>query len=162
MRLYTANIRSFLDEIETFSEEKLKNYIIKVHSIKGTSYDIFAEQIGIEAEHLEQAAKAGDLNYVNEHNLTFINTARELVEDLDRMISGLDAENPRPIKDKPDEEALLKLISACKTYDMDGADHIMAEIEKYQYESDDGLAVWLRENIDRANFKQIAERLEGR
>ena len=42
---------------------------------------------------------------------------------------------------------------------MDGADAAMAEIEAYEYDSDDGLAVWLRQNIDQMNFSQIKERL---
>jgi len=37
----------------------------------------------------------------------------------------------------------------------------MNEIEKYKYEADNGLAVWLRENMDKMNFKQIAEKLEN-
>jgi hypothetical protein len=41
------------------------------------------------------------------------------------------------------------------------ADAAMAEIEQYQYLSDDGLAVWLRENVDVINFQQIAERLSA-
>jgi hypothetical protein len=29
----------------------------------------------------------------------------------------------------------------------------------YQYESDDDLVKWLRENLDRMNYKQIVEKL---
>jgi hypothetical protein len=38
---------------------------------------------------------------------------------------------------------------------------IMAEIEKYQYESDGGLADWLRENVNLTNFKKIIDRLSN-
>jgi len=37
----------------------------------------------------------------------------------------------------------------------------MTEIEKFQYESDDGLVEWLRENIDIVNFEEAAEKITG-
>ena len=44
---------------------------------------------------------------------------------------------------------------------MDGADAAMAQIEKYRYTSDNGLANWLREKIDVMDFAQIIERLSN-
>jgi hypothetical protein len=38
----------------------------------------------------------------------------------------------------------------------------MAEIESYEYTSDDGLAVWLRQNIDQMNFAQIINKIGGK
>jgi hypothetical protein len=37
----------------------------------------------------------------------------------------------------------------------------MAQIENYQYRSDNGLADWLKENITEMNFTQITERLSS-
>jgi hypothetical protein len=42
---------------------------------------------------------------------------------------------------------------------MDGVDDVMEEIEGYEYTSDDGLAVWLRESVEEMNFVQIEEKL---
>jgi hypothetical protein len=42
---------------------------------------------------------------------------------------------------------------------MDGVDECMTEIERYQYDSDDGLADWLREKVNAMAFGQIVERL---
>jgi hypothetical protein len=44
---------------------------------------------------------------------------------------------------------------------MDGADGAMAEIESFEYTSDDGLAVWLRQNIDQMNFAQIINKISS-
>ena len=164
LRSYADNVRSMLDVIENFSgddlpENGLNNYRIKVHGIKGISLDIYAEQIGKEAAGLEEAAKAADLIYIENNNGAFTEKARKIAADIDAMLSSMDAENPKPKKDKPDNETLLKLYTACKGYDMDGADAAMAEMEKYQYDSDDGLAEWLRDNIDRMNFTQIVKKL---
>jgi hypothetical protein len=50
-------------------------------------------------------------------------------------------------------------MAACKAYDMDGVDAAMAELESYEYESDDGLAAWLKDNVTRMNFEQVTTRL---
>ncbi|MCL2443433.1 MAG: ATP-binding protein [Treponema sp.] len=161
LRSYAASVRSMLGVIENVNEDTLNDYKIKVHGIKGTSLDIFASQVGKSAKELEDAAKAGDFNFIEKHNTAFLEITRKLVYDIEELLSSLDAENPRPKKERPDSNLLSDLHDACKDYDMDGADKAMAEIEKYQYESDDGLADWLRDSIDRMDFKQIVEKLGG-
>ncbi len=156
---YTTNVSSILDTIETINEAKLTDYERAVHSIKGTSFDIFAEQIGKRAMDLENGARAGDLDYIHRNNPAFLEAARKLVSGIEVLLSVIEAENPMPRKDKPDSEVLSKLLVACKAYDMDGADEAMAEIEKYKYEADDGLADWLRESVDMMNFAQIIQKL---
>jgi signal transduction histidine kinase/HPt (histidine-containing phosphotransfer) domain-containing protein len=160
LRSYKNSLSNMLGEIENVSEETLKNYKIKVHGIKGTSLDIFAEELGISASALEKAAGSGDLDYILNHNPAFLENGWKIAGDIDELLSALDAENPKPVKDKPDNEVLVQLLSACRNYDMDGADAAIFEIEKYQYESDEGLALWLRDNIDMMNFKRIVEKLE--
>ena len=150
-----------LNILEKPDINSIESYKINVHGIKGTSLDIYAEPVGHSAKSLENAAKASDINFINENNPGFFTAIVKLISDIENWIAKIDAENPRPKKDKPDSEVLVKLLNACKDYDMDGADTAMAEIEKYQYDSDDGLADWLRENIDRMNLKQIAEKLGG-
>ena len=159
LRSYTADMGSMLNSIEVISKDKLADYEIIVHSIKGASLDIFAEQTGKTAKELEMAAKSGDFNYIEAHNAQFVEIAKKLISELENVISAIDAENPKPKKDKPDIKVLFELLKACKAYDMDGADEAMDEIEKYQYTADDGLAVWLRENIYMMNFAQIIQKL---
>ena len=130
-----------------------------MHGIKGSSRGIFADMLGDVAEGLEHAAKAGDFNYVNKHNPTFLDAAWKFIYDLEETLSAINTENTKPRKDKPDVETLSKLLTACEGYDMDGVDAAMAEIDGYQYESDGGLADWLRENVKLTNFKQITEKL---
>ncbi|MCL2231484.1 MAG: response regulator [Treponema sp.] len=161
LRSYVTSVRSMLDEIETVSEDTLAGYKIRVHGIKGTSLDFFAGETGKTALALEKAALSGDYDYVKEHNPAFLENTWKLIYDLEEMLAGLDMENPKPRKDKPDSEVLAKLLDACMAYDIDEADTAMAEIGRYQYESDDGLADWLKANLDRMDFKQIVERLGG-
>jgi len=162
LRSYKSSVSSLLEEIEKEpDEEKIKNYEIKVHGIKGTSIDVGAGLIGAKAKELEAAAKAGDFDYIHERHKPFLADARKLIGDLEKMLGDIDAENPRPLKDFPDTQTLKDFIEACKDYDIEKADMAMAEIEKYKYTADDGLADWLRENIDRTNFKEIIGKLES-
>jgi len=161
LRAYINSIHSVFDILKNVNEETIGSYKINVHGIKGTSLDICATKIGERAALLEKAATAGDIAYIKEHNPNFIETVWKLVTDLEEMLARVIDENAKPKKDKPDVELLSKLLTACINYDMDGADGVMTEIEKYQYEADDGLAFWLRENIDVVNFEETAEKLKA-
>ena len=159
LRSYTASVRAMLDNIEIFNEENLSDYIIKVHGIKGTSFDIFAEQISKEAKDLEEAGKAGDLEYIKKNHSSFMENARNLVSNINEMISNIDSDSDKPLKDKPDTKILQKLIKACDDFDMDEADNAMAELEKFKYESDNDLILWLRDAVDMMQFKEIVQKL---
>ena len=159
LRSYSASIRSMLESMGNVNEDNLYDYRIRVHGIKGTSLDICAIPISRDALELEKASSARDFNYINDNNSEFIRKANKLIDDIDQFTARLEAENPRPKKDKPDTRVLAKLLIACKDSDMDGTDEAMEELEKYQYEADDGLAEWLRENVDRMDLKQIARKL---
>ena len=161
LRSYAASVRSMLTEIETVNKEKLNFYKIKVHGIKGTSLDIFAEQIGYDAKKLEEAAIEGNYDYIAEHNPPFLEEAWKMITAVENLLSEIMAEDTKPKMDQPSPETLDKLFAACKDYDIDAADAAMEEIEKYHYENDGGLAEWLRDNIDRMNFKEIADRLKS-
>jgi PAS domain S-box-containing protein len=164
LRSYVASTRSMLDIIEHVSEENLRDYEIKVHGIKGTSRDMFAEEIGAVAAELEKAAKNGDLDYIRENNPAFIESLKEFISRLDTLISGIDAENPRDKKAKPDEDILSNLFEACKMYDMSGADEAMEKLRKYEYEAqeDNELIKWLGDKYDMTKFDDIAEKLSSK
>jgi CheY-like chemotaxis protein len=159
LRSYSATVRSMFDVIENVAEESLDDYRIKVHGIKGSSRDIFADEIGEIAAGLEEAAKSGDLDYIKENNPVLLKSIWKIVSDLDDMIVALDSGNPKNRKAKPDKEVLSKLLAACKIYDIDSADEAMEELEEFRYDEDDGLAEWLREKYDTTRFDEMAERL---
>jgi len=163
LRSYAAGVNSMLDKIESFSadfnEENLVNFTVIVHGIKGTSLDIFAEQIAEEAKDLEAAGKAKDIEFIKANHLSFTENARKLARCIEEMCAKIDSETEKPLKDKPDLKLLFKLIDACGDFDMDGADTIMEDLEKHKYGTDNDLIDWLRKAIDRMQFEEIAEKL---
>jgi HPt (histidine-containing phosphotransfer) domain-containing protein len=159
LRSFTDSVQSLLDLMQVVKEEELHSYRIRVHGIKGSSYDIFADSVGKIAEKLEDAATAGDIDYIREHNPPFLEAAGGLIRDIRHMLSAINAENVRQKKEKPDTELLQKILSACEDFNLKRSEEALTEIEKYQYTADDGLAEWLRKNLDMMNFQQIANKL---
>jgi CheY-like chemotaxis protein/anti-sigma regulatory factor (Ser/Thr protein kinase) len=158
---YVANTRIILDSMKDVSKDKLDDYAIAIHGVKGSSRGICANMVGNSAEILEKAAKSGDFNFVSAHHPVFLEAAWKLLADIENMLDKLGADKPKPKKNNIDREVLSKLISGCKNYDVDEIDSAMEEIESYEYESENPLAIWLRENVDRVNYEQIEKKLEA-
>jgi len=160
LRSYSANTPQLIESVKDVSRDNLASYVITVHGIKGSSRGICANALADAAEALEKAAQAGDYDFVVANNAAFLEIAGKLLSEINEVLLLAHKNSPKkPKMYRPDEKALLKLLKACMSYDMDGADRAMAEIESYEYEQDDGLAVWLREKVEQMNFPQIVEKL---
>jgi HPt (histidine-containing phosphotransfer) domain-containing protein len=161
LRSYSINTPTILDSIKDVNKDNLADYAIEVHGVKGSSRGICAEAVGAKAEALEKAAKQGDIDFVTANNADLIEAAVKLINRIKDLLNKITAETPKPKKDKPDRLVLSKLLAACEQYNMDEADSAMKEIDSYEYESDEGLALWLRENVEMMNFSEIKEKLTG-
>jgi HPt (histidine-containing phosphotransfer) domain-containing protein len=161
VKSFARNTPPLLDEIRgiDFSEENMKSYAIVVHGLKSSSRSIGAEILGSKAEALEYAAKAGDLDFVRENHRLFILEADQLLAGINAEINQMAAGNPKPRKKEPAEEVLEDLAQACRTFDIDGVDKAMEELESCEYETGSDLIAWLREKADGMSFKEIAGRL---
>jgi len=160
LRSYAANVHEMLSDMKEVNEDTLSDYTIKVHSVKGASYDLFAESIAEKAKLLEEAAREKDFAFIKENNDGFKAQAFELVEKIEAAIVSIDDEMPRNLKEKPDAASLAKLCSACEIYDMDGVDAAMEEIDAHTYSADDGLAEWLKAKVDLMSFSEIVSKLK--
>jgi len=161
LRSYAINTPVSLDTIKDVNKDNLASYAIEVHGIKGSSRGICAEAIGAKAEALEKAAKQGDLDFVIANNADLIEAAGKLINNIKELLNKITAESPKPKKDKPDKELLSKLLAACDQFNMDEADTVMKEIDCYEYDSDEGLAIWLRDNVEMMNYAEVKEKLSG-
>ncbi|MDR1428725.1 MAG: response regulator, partial [Spirochaetaceae bacterium] len=127
--------------------ERLTDYAITVHGIKGSSRGISADIIGQKAEELEHAAKAGNLDLVTEKNDAFILAAEEFIAGLSGLLDILEENLDKPHRDAPDPALLVRLMNAAEHYDMGELDSAMEELEQCVYESNTDLVPWLREQI---------------
>jgi HPt (histidine-containing phosphotransfer) domain-containing protein len=163
VKSYAQNTPPLLDKIRTLaaepSAEDINDYAIIVHGIKSSSRSIGAEVLGDQAEELEYAAKAGNAAFIREHHGVFIQAADQLLAGITGEISRTAMGNPKPRKTEPAGETLEDLKEACRTFDIDGVDKAMAELESCEYETGAELIAWLREKADGMGFKEIAGRL---
>jgi len=156
---YLITTAPLLNVIDMVTEENLGEYAMIVHGIKGSSRGISAEELGAAAETLEKAAKAGDYEYVLEENPAFIKSARALLKGIEETLAQLSPSEPKPKKDRPDEETLKKLLNACKTYDMDEIDALIAELDAYEYEKDEDLVAMLVDSANKYDYSEMKEKL---
>jgi HPt (histidine-containing phosphotransfer) domain-containing protein len=159
IRSYAGNTGFSLEKMKTVSRDKLSEYTVYVHGIKGSSQNICAEPVGELAEKLEKAAKAGDYDFVIANNERLIKSTEALITAINHLIGKIDAANQKPQKDKPDKEVLQKLLSACGTYEMNVVYDAIKELESYTYESGGDLVPWLNENVEQFNIEQVIEKV---
>jgi CheY-like chemotaxis protein/anti-sigma regulatory factor (Ser/Thr protein kinase) len=163
LRSFATNTETLLKDIQEPKPEDLKSYMITVHGIKSSSYGVCANKCGKLAEELENAATEGNFSFIESHNQSFIQEARTLIEDIrSRLTVKDDSQNDKKnVVDKPDEKLISSLIQACESYDMDGIDLIIAELDKFSYESDPNLVEWLKEKAETMEFDRISEKFQS-
>ena len=158
LRAYLADTRSHLGILKGQLEgEDLKGYAIVVHGIKGASYGVCAEEVGDAAKSLEAAAKAGDLETLENGHGPFAETTNTLLDNIGAALRVIDAAVVKPCAVSPDAALLLELRDACRNYEMDKADETMAQLEAFEYESNTELVAWLREQINNMAFEKISD-----
>ena len=156
---YVTNTKKLLDKTQLAANENLTDFAIHIHGIKSSNRAIGASLLGDKAEALENAAKESNIDFVMKNYASFHEDMVKLIGGLEEYLLEIAPENIKQKKDSPDPEMLKKILAACEAYDMDGVDEAMGVIEAYEYSSDNGLVVWLRENIKQMNFRQIKDRL---
>ena len=161
LRSFATNTPPLLDKMAKVSQDTLADYAIAAHGIKGSSRGICADMVGDQAEALEKAAKSGNFNFVYAKNPAFLQATRRLVADIKKMLGKMAERDAKPKKDTPEQETLKKLSIACKNNDMDEVDAAMAELEGYEYELDNGLMAWLRENVEQINLAEIQGKISA-
>ena len=162
LRSYAVNTKPLLNSVKSVNRDNLTDYAITVHGIKGSSRGIFAEAVGDKAATLEKAAKSGDFDLVSEKNLDFIEDVEKLIAGLECVLGKIDRDPQKPLKGEPERGLLEKLSAACQKYNMDEADAVITELERFEYESGGELIAQLRENADEADFKGILDLLSAR
>jgi signal transduction histidine kinase/DNA-binding NarL/FixJ family response regulator/HPt (histidine-containing phosphotransfer) domain-containing protein len=159
LQSYAKNTPPLLDRLESFPEDALSDYSIVVHGLKSSSRSIGADGLGDLAESLEHAAKEGDGAFVKANSSDFIHLNRELLASLSQMLQENEETNRKPQRPEPDPTILANLLEAAKSFDIDGVDEAMEELNRYSYEFNGELVEWLKSQVEIGGFKKIQERL---
>ncbi|MDR1349531.1 MAG: transporter substrate-binding domain-containing protein [Zoogloeaceae bacterium] len=158
LEAYARQMPALLEKAREVSGEKLADYIVVMHGIRGGSLGVGAALVGEKAAELEEAARKGNIAFVLTRNAECRETAERLLMDLSALLAkGGRAE--KPLREAPDAETLARLKAACVAYDMDGVDAAMAELEACRYRIRQDLVVWLREQARAMEFARMVEAL---
>jgi CheY-like chemotaxis protein len=162
IRSYCVHTPALLKIIRGFSEEKLDQYTIAVHGLKGSSYGICAGEAGNYAATLEAAARAGDVETIKAENSGLVKTAETLISGLNELLAKIEEKKGKKRRAAvPDPDLLDKLFEACKQYRPALMEEAVAELEKYEYDSGGDMVLWLREQLDNLEYDAIQCRLEN-
>jgi len=156
---YAHNTPKVLDKLRSVSAENLRDYVITVHGLKGTSAALGAEHIRALALELENLSRAGNLQAVLEKNDKLIADTEAVVANVKEWLDKNDTHETKPRKKSPDRELLAQLRESCENYDIDDIEEIMTQLESADYDEDAGLVSWIREKIDISKMGEVAKRL---
>jgi CheY-like chemotaxis protein len=168
LRSYYVHTPMLLEKLRNFTAPagggtgiELSEYTVLVHGLKGSSYGVCADPVGKDAEELEKAARAGDLERVRTDNIPFVEKVELLLLDLGELLHKAAAGKGRKQKAAaPDRGLLEKLLDAVKRYKSSVMEEILAGLESCEYESGGELVTWLREQMDNLEYDAIKKRLE--
>jgi CheY-like chemotaxis protein len=155
---FRANTPLLLDELKAVNQNALQKYAITIHGIKGSSRSIGAEDVGRDAEALEDAAKKGDAAFVSENNAAFIDKTIRLIDALGGALEEI-VSTDRGRRPVPDKKLLGTIGAAAAVFDIDKAEEALSQLETYDYEEGGELVFWLRGELDKGGFCNISERL---
>jgi HPt (histidine-containing phosphotransfer) domain-containing protein len=141
IRLFVKNIPALLSKTsQDLASKNIFGYMTTVHGIKGSCYGVAVNNLGDEAQELEQAAKTGDLAFIEKHHKNFEAQISCLVEKLEKLFKEIDialSENDkRELKKNPDKNLLEKLLIASENFDYNEIQILLDELTKFRYEND--------------------------
>jgi CheY-like chemotaxis protein/HPt (histidine-containing phosphotransfer) domain-containing protein len=150
-----------LETLKTAGEDH-EAYRLAAHSMKGSSRNIGAEDLGNQADRLEKAAINDDWDYINAVNGDFIKAAEKLIADIAaflKIVMPNDPESNKPEKKNPAPETLEKILEACENYDIVALRQGIDALAEFRYPTFPDLAQWTKEQANKSNFAVIQKRM---
>ncbi len=109
----------------------IRDYTIEVHALKNTARMIGALELSELFYKMEQCGNAEDLETITRENPAIM----ELYKSYKRILEPYGKANEQDKKEVPKKEiieALDKINTAMDSFDLDGADAALAELEEYR------------------------------
>lgn len=127
-----------------------KNYAIKTHSLKSTSRQIGAYELGDLAEKLELAGKAEDENEIRKYHDLAMKMYEKLIDDLSVYFKDEDNSSKPEISEVLLYDIFDNMLRACVDLDMDGMEKCSEQFSDYSYPEN---KKWIIEKIKDAVSK---------
>ena len=133
LTVFYEDLEGNLNEIEEFfNSGNYEDYTTKVHALKSSARIIGASALGEMAQALENAGKAGDLDYLKANHSSFIEKCRKLKEPLDKIFEPKNDRTDMPEADSfTMEEAYKEIKDAAEDLDYDRIEAVFEELKGY-------------------------------
>jgi signal transduction histidine kinase/DNA-binding response OmpR family regulator len=163
LRSYVLHTPNLIDNLKASARISLSNYAISVHGLKGSSYGISANVVGDIASKLEAMAKQGKTENFAETHLFLLEKTEKLIYDITNALNKVDVGDKTVSKTtvpSPDIQILGRLLDVAKRGKTSLMEELLGELEKYDYEKDQDLVIFLREKLESFDYEQIVEKLD--
>jgi HPt (histidine-containing phosphotransfer) domain-containing protein len=133
LRIFYTSIDEKLEEIDTsFKENDINNYTIKVHALKSSARIVGANDLGEDAQLLENAGKEGNIDFIKDNHECFLSKYRKFKDILKEVFDDDKDDKQKPEAD-PDllDEVYKELKLAAEDMDCDKLSAIFEEMEDY-------------------------------
>lgn len=160
-----------LEELQHLLEQKdYENYTIKIHGMKSTTRGIGANDIADMALKQEEAGKAGDHPYIDEHFDGFKADYQLLLEKIGGALAHfqlleekLEDEDAKPLDDCMVSNILINIRNHVETFDFAKVFDILDEVKKNKLSpEDEELFGKLRDFMDDLDVEQVKDLIAGR
>ena len=165
LRIFYDSIDEMEHAIEGFyADRNLKDYTIKVHALKSSARIIGAKDFGEEAQLLENAGKAGNMDYIRAHHEKFIETYRGFKAPLAAVFAAAQLMDDT---DKPEADMELmasvyeEMQAAAEDMDCDRLEDILTEMDEYRIPAADAeLYKKIRQAVEHYDYETILSLLK--
>jgi HPt (histidine-containing phosphotransfer) domain-containing protein len=160
---FASHTPPLLEKMDAYVESSLSGYAIEVHGLKGICAAICAGEAAGLARELEFASKGGTGETVKARHGDLRRQALELAEGLKSLLAEWETGKPAAEKERrgePDRELLRRLSAAAGEFNSNGTEETLGELERYRYERDGDLVIWLRKQAENFDYDAMHKRLE--
>ncbi|SHK26635.1 Signal transduction histidine kinase [Selenomonas ruminantium] len=166
LQIFYESVDEMAETIEGFYENRnLKDYTIKVHALKSSARIIGAKDFGEEAQMLENAGKAGNMDYIRMHHESFLETYRSFKVQLAEVFAAGETavEDEKPEADRDLMEGVYEEVrAAAEDMDCDRLEDIFAEMEEYRIPAQDAeLYKKLKQAAEHFDYESILSLLDN-
>ncbi len=134
LKIFYESLDEKANEIEGyFAAENWKDYTIKVHALKSSARLIGAAAFGEEAQLLENAGKAEDVDYIRAHHEDFMTKCLSFKAPLAEVFVEEETDEDKPEAGAELMEGVMEEIrSAAEDMDCDRLEDIFGEMDAYR------------------------------
>ncbi len=141
LKMFVETLEGNIDVIQkAFNEKDLKFYTVKVHALKSSARIIGALELSNQAKKLEDAGKAGDIEYILNNNDKLLDAYKSFQDRFSGLFYKEDDENKPLLPPEELNEAINAIKELVPQMDYDAIEMVMEQIHEYKLEEKDAKA----------------------